>query len=345
MNVLKQYVDDLLGLPEDMLLGSLVFFTVPEGGYDRDELVKAVLDLGLDPALVPHENKPLDAWRKAVKAANEFTYPLPSGQSAHVLIREVEGGKESQLRLVVREIRDSGSRTLRHDVIGEIEFHRPVRHHGMVTQASARPQAIRWTHRGRATPIHQSERVHLERLNDRYMADYKRHLSFMDGAKVRWMLRDALRSMQGVPVRASTFFIRTHFAPQLALWRELMEQRLTCLVWDDNGNVERTHAVMHRVPLLALQESKAMLTAAVNDDTVTQLSDIMRDIAELRNRSKITANAFQAVTQRFKDVMATAAEYTAWLDDRSDDTAASVEMAEAALAGLKRAMLAGEDED
>ncbi len=348
MTIFDDYLTGALQLPAESLLGSLAFFTVPEGGYDRKQLVDAATDLGLDLALVPHENKPLDAWKKAVKAANEFTYPYggwTSGgsQTAHILVREVEGGKESALRLLVREVRDSSSRTLDHQVIGEVEFFRPVRHNGQVSQTSARAGSMRWVHRGKAALVLPEERQHLDRLNARYMADYQRHLQFMDAAKVRWMVRDALRSLSGVPVRASTFFVPTSNAGALALWRELMEQRLDCRVVDEDGKVTIKHAVMHRVPLVALQESKQMLVDAVQEDTLTQLNDVMKDIRDLKERRQtVTYAAYTAVHERYQKVMATAMEYTRWLEVEFDSTGAAAEMAQAALKGLKKAIAGGE---
>jgi hypothetical protein len=341
VSVLSDYIDEAMGLPEDVLLGTLAFFTVPEGFYDRAQIVDAIAALGLDPQWVRPENKPLDAWKKAVRDLNEYTYPTPDGRSAIILIRDVEGGKESMLRLVVREIRDSSQQTLTHDVIGEIEFFRPQRHHGTVQQTSARASTIRLSHKGKATRVEGWERPYLDDLNARYQRDYVRYRDYQDAAKVRWMLRDSLRHLcAGVPVRNGTYFVPTSHAPELARWRELMEGHVDCHVFDRNGAEKAVRAALHRVPLVALQESKDMLLEAVEVDAVKQLDGIMDEIRELREkRQTITANAYNAVRGRFDAVMAQAKQYTEWLEGQFDDAGAAAEMAQVALKGLQRAML------
>jgi hypothetical protein len=99
-------------------------------------------------------------------------------------------------------------------------------------------------------------------------------------------------------------------------------------------------AKLHRVPLVALQEAKDMLLEAVEVDAIKQLDGIMDEIKELREkRQTITANAYGAVRGRFDAVMGQAKQYTEWLEGQFDEAGAAAEMAEAALKGLKKAML------
>ncbi len=345
MSVLSDYLDEAMQLPEDVLLGTLAFFFVPEGFYDRQQIVDACGRLGLDPQWIRPENKPLDAWKKAVRLADEYTYPTPDGRTAHILIREVEAGKESMIRLVVREIRDTTNRTLSHDIIGEIEFFRPVRHQGQVQQSSARAANIRWTHNGRSTRVEAWEKPYLDTLNARYQRDYLRAKDWQDAAKVRWMLRDSLRHLcAGIPVRNGTYFVPTSHAPQLMLWRELMETSVDCRVFDQHDNESVKRSTLHRVPLVALQESKDMLLEAVESDAVNQLDTIMKEIRELREkRQTITAAAYNSVKNRYDAVMAQARSYTEWLEGQFDDAGAAAEMAQAALKGLQKAMLDSEE--
>lgn len=321
-SAIDRYAREVGDLP---LLGHIVFTTVPERDYDRASMANWMTELGLTGLAVPAADTAWNAFRKACTAANErVRYEVPgTNNRAHILVRPMDADAEGQSQLLVREVRDPENRQLSFDTVGEARFYRPSVRGGRTQQGTER---LRLTpHLSKLQPYEERDiRGVLARID----ADYDRYRKFMTANKIRWFVRDYLRSLSGVPVKQSTWFVYEAHSEELGRLRELL-LRLGC--------------EMDRVPLLALAETKEMLNRAVVSDTIGEMEGVINDILELRNhRQKITGTAYAKVKARFTSAVALAGQFTAWLDTNLDTAQAALDMATAQLDRLQKDMMSGD---
>ena len=134
---LRSYLDSTGDLPADALLGRIVLFTIADQQTKRDDLVQWFDELGLNPALLPAEIKPVDAFKKATSEAKEV-YELENGRYAAVLCRDVQSNSEYNMRQITREIRDSSRRRLAYSKAIECVFYRARAEKGKLVRGTER---------------------------------------------------------------------------------------------------------------------------------------------------------------------------------------------------------------
>lgn len=304
---LTEYVETHDTLPTGMLLGNLVFFTVREADYDRQKIAGWLLELGLDARHLPHPGTALNAFRKATKSVDRYSYDLGGGQSGLILVRSLTPDPDGQTRLLVREVR-AGKRQLRHDTVAELRFYRGSIRDGRIDVGSERLRATM-----KSSALLPGEHPHVQEALRRIDDAYKRSLQFLGGNKVRGMFRDYLAQFEAVMLHPSTYFVHVSHTEELQALHELAV-RMGCQ--------------LHRLPQAALPEARAMLVQAVQAEAVTELERIVRDSAALRlKRDKVSAIAYQTIKDRFDSTLQLAARYSDWLDSTLDEVGTAAEVA------------------
>lgn len=304
---LSEYVETHDELPAEMLLGHLVFFTVREADYDRQALAGWLLELGLDARHLPHAGTALNAFRKATKSVDRYSYDLGSGNQGVILVRSLAPDTDGQTRLLVREVR-AGKRQLRHDTVAEVRFYRGSVRGGKIVPGSERLRTT--THSSTLLP---GEHTHIQVALRHIDENYKRSLLYLGGNKVRQMYRDFLRQFEAVMLHPSTYFVHITHVEELAALHDLAG-RMGCQ--------------LHRLPLVALPEARAMLVQAVESDAVTELERVCRDSAALRiKRDKVSAIAYETIKGRFDWALGLAAQYAQWLDTALEEVGVAADVA------------------
>lgn len=305
---LAAFVAEHATLPASVLLGHLVFTTVREAGYDRTKIAAWVGELGLDPQFLPRADTALNAYRKATKSVDDTHYQLPGDFTGHILMRDLGADPEGQTRVLVREITRPPRKGIAHDTVAEIRFYRASIRAGRQVPGSER---LRIT--VNSPVLKPGEYPHLQQVVKQIEEAYKRTLRVVDGAKVRWMLRDYLGSLDGVPVRPSTYFVHISQEQALAQLKDLAE-RLGCQ--------------LHRLPMAAVPEARQMLARAVEVDAVTELERLGHDIGLLREKCRsISGEAYSALKARYDRVLVTAWRYCGWLDTTMPEVGAAADAA------------------
>lgn len=324
MSDLLNYLSEVNELPREALLGHIVIYTINDGAYELDRLTADFTDLGLDPKFLPSAAKPIDAYRKATNDADDFEYALPNGNVAHILVRDVSADNEMVERHLVREIRDGRRRTLAHSKVGEAVFYRPKIEKGKTVQDS---------HRFRLNILHgelaSDERTPLQVVVDKITNSFDRHLNYLDGMKVRAMVREYVKSLSGIELKPSVYFIPVSQYDELKRVTEL---------------VSRLHhgCSMQLMPLINMAEQKDMVIEAYQKDAENNLTDLVEKITNLRTtRKSITAEAFAKIKGEYEDIMAKAERYRSDLGISQDRTAGAAESAQSALRTLARTLLDG----
>ena len=322
---LRKFMDANGSLPLDVLLGHITWFTVADGDYVHDDIEKWFVDLGLDPTFVPLQSKAIDAFRRATSEADNTSYPLKDGTTATVLVRDVTKDSKIVLRHLVREIRDSSKRKLAFNRIGEATFYRPSTRNGKVDPGSER---VRFTlDQAALMPDEKAMALGVvEEMNERY----ERYNAYVDGMKVRGMLRNYLLHLNAIQIKPSVYFVHITRAQELAKLEELAKRL---------GGVE-PETSLHTLPLPDLESQREMVINAFQTEAVESLTGLVKEIADLRDtRKKITPDAYAKLKGKFDDVMSRATEYTRKLGVSQDSTAAAAEVALETLFALQQRMI------
>ncbi len=320
-SALRDYLDKSGGLPADALLGRIVLFTIADQQTERDDLVKWFDELGLNHALLPAEIKPVDAFKKATSEAKE-EYLLSTGRTAAVLCREVTSDSEQIIRQITREIKDGKRRRLGYSKAIECVFYR------------ARPgqggKLARGTERLRITidadGISAEERPKMQEIAQGITARYERYSRFLDGNKMRAVVREYLKYLNAIEIKGGVYFVHANRQAELDSLRTLVDRLSGCS--------------MQTIPLVDLENERQMIVDAFQREASQRLDEIVRDISELRaSRKNITADAYAKIRARYDRVMDQANEYLRTLDISQDSTASAAELALDSLVTLQTEML------
>lgn len=322
---LKAYMDESGDLPADVLLGNIVLFTINDGEYSHPQVVQWFDELGLNPKHLPEPNKAVDAYKKATSEADDFEYTLPDGNTAHVLVRDVVSNKEMIVRHLVREVRDARKQRLAYAKIGEAVFYRPA-----VRGGKTQPGTERFRLNIETDALLPGERDAMqEPLVARITQRYERYVNFMDGMKVRAMVRDYVRDLNSVTLKAGVYFVHVSRKDELERLRTLVD-RLA------HG------CFMHLVPLVDLAEQREKVIAAFQTEAVDSLEKVIQAIQHVRStRNTITPEAYAKLKQQYDDVVVRAQEHQRTLGLNVNQTAGAAELALDALVALQTDMLKG----
>ena len=320
MSTFRAYLDQAGELPREVLLGHVVMYTITDRPYDLDRLTELFDQLDIDKRFLPAGCKPVDAYKKATNDADDFEYTLRNGNVAHVLVRDVASDNEVIVRHLVREVRDSGRRRLAHDTVGEAVFYRPKFENGLAVQDSYRFRL------NIMIDPRNPERGPLQSVVDKIDASFTRHLAYLDGMKIRAMVREYIRAIDGIELKPSVYFIPVGQYDELRKLTELIR-----LVGND--------CVMQLMPLVDLAEQRDMVINAWQSEAEDALKSLVEKIAKLReSRKKITPEAFAKIRAEYDVIMERGTEYRKHLNLAVDVTEGVAEVAFSQLTSLAESM-------
>ena len=334
-NDLSSYLDE--EIPREALLGHIVIYTINDGQYERDKLVTWFTELGLDQDFLPAASKPIDAYRRATNDANDFEYDLDQvyvfdgegkrgvqkgDYKAHILVRDVLSNDKIVERHLIREIRDGRRRALSHSKVGEARFTRPRLHNGRVVQDSHRFH-IRILQK-ELTP---GERAPLQDVLEKISKSFDRHLYFLDGMKVRSAVREYIKSLSGIELKPSVYFIPIAQADELA--------KISALV-DRLGH----DCSMQLIGLMDTAKQRDIVIKAWQTETEDALKELVKAIAHLRaTRKNISVEAFAKIRAEYDAILERGAEYRKALALSTDVTESAAEIAYGHLEQLAESMM------
>lgn len=322
---LTDYIGDTGQLPDEVLLGHVVLFRIGDGAYDRDALSKQMDLLDLNTKYLPAINKEIDAYRKATSALDDREYVL-DGDTAHLLVRDTYSDEHVLHRSLVREIRDSSGKRLAYGQVGEAVFHRTVTRGGKAQPGTARLKVTLLP-----SQLRTNERTTLDAIKAEIEANYDRHVNFIDGMKIRAMVRGYLGHLNAVPLKDSVYFVHVARRAEVSKLQELV-------LWLA-GRANRG-CTMSLIPLVDLEEQREMVIAAYEDEAVKSLNEVITDIQTLRaSRTKITPAAYAKIKQKYNDITKATAEYATKLNVKAERVADTAEVALETLVELQKKLL------
>lgn len=317
-------------LPDEVLLGRLVLFTITDEPTPRANLVQWFAELGLDPSLLPSEIKPVDAFKKATSESKD-KYALPNGQECVVLCRDVETTSEYIKRQITREVREPGQKGKQLSYTRAIEctFYRG--RSGPVTDAAGKTTKamIRGTERVHIrvdkTGLTEGELSAVQDIAKGIVARYEGYYDNLDGNRLRATVREYLKHLNALEIKAGAYFVHVSKSAELAALQTLVERM--------GGG-----CVMHTIPLVDIARERKMVTAAFERETANALADVAKEARELAAAGPVAGSDYARVKARYDEVTARATEHLTSLSLSATITEASERTALEALVSLQEAM-------
>lgn len=322
MTNIHSYLQGLTELPEDILLGRLVMFTISDRDVTRADLVQWFDDLHLNQKFLPPEVRPIDAFKKATSEIDEHSYPMADGTEGILLTRKVTTTRDELQRGIVREIRDSRRRTLSHGVVIDARFYKPKKVTGVTQGGSER---IRLTRMNEAlTP---SEIPEIDKVMQEIETRYRHHVSYLDGNKVRAVVRNYLRYLNALELKGGVYFVHTSRTDELKRLQELVRR---C-----GGGCR-----MDLIPLVDMANERDIIIEAFQKEAEESLLDLVKSIAHVSNtRKEVTPEAYTKLKKEYDTILKQALEYQRTLSLTQTRTGNAAELALDALTELQKKLL------
>jgi len=319
----RKYVDSAQSLPDDVILGNIVWHTVNDGAYSLDSIDKLFEALDMNPAFVPEPTSQFNAFEKACTKALAVAKPYSVGRYTHQImaIREVVKTGEVVKRQLIREVRDSRAQKLRHEAVAEIVFYRPQARSGKIDRSVA--PRIRPTLLPTMLP---EEREHVQAVLDEFSTQFDRLYNFIDGDKLRGVVRNYLGFVNAVMMKSGVYFVHRNREDELEKLRTFV---------DAMGN----GCKVELIPIPELKRLRESVIEAFQDEAVKELNEVVAAINKVRStRATITMQAVAKLTEQYQQVMRKSTEYTRTLRCTQDRTAGAAEIALASLDALRADM-------
>jgi hypothetical protein len=327
MIVLDDYRTKLAGLPAESFIGSILWFSIT-GMVERPDGRRTVVpvrvshsqlevwfdDLSLDTSFLPPKIKKVDAFRTASSAA-KAEYPLGNDQYAELMVREVVSDAEHVVRHVMREVRDTRGQTLSYDHMATLKFFRGGR-----TSTDKRHSGDHWKY----NVLHGLAKVDLEQT-EQLIADlntrYTDLCANLQSSAIRGMIRNYLSSLNAIIVKPSggVYFVHNSRQPTV----DALQTLITRI---GQG------CTFYQFPLIDTPDSRLMLTDAFQSEVEDDCRLLLKDIAEINERSKSTGGKvnvkkYADLNARYQEVVSRSEEYTRVLGLAQGRAASALELA------------------
>jgi len=305
MSTMTEYNQAAASVPDEALLGSLVWYTISEVDINFEKAKRELEDRGLSSSLL-RPIRPVDAYRLATKELKR-SFPMADHLKLNILVRNVGQDADAAYRQIVCErvnTKPGQKRKLIYDPSADVIFHRNTKVDGEATGSIE-------IHK-RTPPKLERDMTNEQRewLEDRLNGLNSRfhHLrTHLGNHKVRNFVREYLYSLGAVAVRESggVYFVRQSRTDELENLGE----------W-----IQSIGSSFHATPLLDLMNQREMLARSFEEEAIKEverLSSEIDKILEDTNR-KVRESTFDDYALRAAELTSKAKEYADMLDIRSE---------------------------
>lgn len=333
----RKYVDQTQELPADVVLGNIVWHTVVDGAYSLARIEELFVKLDLDPAFIPARTTAFNAFEKACTKALQAAkpYPLDSARSQRVgeimAIREVSRTHEIVVRHVIREVRDSNEKKLRHEAVAELTFFRQTPgSNGLIDHSATPKRKVAFF-----PVLMDGEEPHVNAVIDRWNQEFDRLYNYVDGDKVRAVVRNYLGFLNAVMMKQGVYFVHKNREDEL----ERLQTFVHSLV-NEMSSSEDSGCRLELMPIPEIKRLRESVIEAFQDEAVKELSEVVAAIQKVRSsRETITPQAFAKLSDQYQTTMRKASEYARTLRCTQDRTAGAAETALESLNALRGDMV------
>ncbi|MGZ4745655.1 MAG: DUF6744 family protein [Oryzihumus sp.] len=299
---LKEHLAGLAGLPDDLFIGSLLFYRVSNCSVTRQQLDAWFVELGLDPAYVPAPINTADAFMKAVNKDNwRLSYPMgDAGMKANILIRDVKTDKERIVKAIQREVVDANAEKLQTNTIGEAVFYKAP---ASRMRVSLHP-----------TMLAQGEAEVLNPALDAMKAKYADFCVHYDPQAIRMMIRNYVTDLNAVLVNPSGGLYFVHKT------RDATLDKLNTLMKRIGGD-----CLFELIPLVNTPDKRDMLLEASQTATEKQCRELLDKVQAKLGGKAVKLSDWKSLRDEMQMISARAEEYSNILGVAQDRAAMSLE--------------------
>lgn len=320
MHELDNYTSAIEALPEKAFLGSLVFFSISSADVHLTNARQELIDAGLPIDGLRKNLRPIDAYSKATKLfAHKLDMRAESsgGIRREFLVRALGEDEEEVIREVVLERAvinptTGQQRQLYYEPVARLYLVRGVKKQGVYTGHSVYAEQKMGIVRDQMSD---AERLHLDTMLGRFPDRFDHLLNYMDSHAVRTYVRTVIEKLDGVLVKESggLYFIA----------QEHVEKLNALQAW-----VRQIGSEFHSLPLLNLADQRQMIVEALEEETVTEVARMMRDIKDILADPErvIEQRTFDAYGLRGAELAARVDEYASMLGARATDAETQIKI-------------------
>ena len=189
------------GLTDDLILGYITWYTVTKPRLTHEDIMDLVIDLGLDPDIVPKPPRAGDAFKRACRYSEVSGIPIPyTSDVANFMFRPVAQTLEEIERHLVVEILDSKGRKLEHHTVVELRFERATG----VLHATV-------------SLINDDLDPLVDTVMDDFAANLKDSTTYIEAQVIRRMVRAQLENCNAILARAkgSVYFVPKRYKKKM----------------------------------------------------------------------------------------------------------------------------------
>lgn len=320
------------GLPDDVLLGWIVPFTITDEPTEHRQLAAWFDELGLDPAILPPQPKPVDAFRKATSEAKE-KYVLPDGSVCTVLCRDVDSNENMTRRQITREVRKPKAKEpLSYTRAIEVVFWRgqskPVTDaSGAIVGRAIERGSERFQIKVNREGLDADELRAITEIAELIRLRYLSYYDHLDGNRIRAVIRDYIKHLRAIEIKPGLYFVHASRSTEIRALQELVRRI--------GGG-----CFMHMIPLVDLEEQRDMVTAAFKRESAQALAEVAKEARELAQSGSITPAAYARIKDRYDEITEKAKEHMQALQLSTEVTESAAQVAHAALVDIQKALVA-----
>lgn len=322
----RKFVDATQALPDDVTLGNIVWHTIADAPYDLGTIEKLFEQLDMSPEFIPLPTSQIHAFQKACTRAKAASRPFELGRNTHEImaIREVVKDKEQLRYDIVREVRDPRARKLRHESVAELVLYRPgPRSDGKIDRTV--PPVLRAKIFDQV--VMDGELPFVQEVIDRHYEEFNRLYSYIDGDKLRWLVREYLGFLNAIMMKPGVYFVHRNRDADLGKLSTFV-----ATIAEQSG----ADSSVEMMPIPDLRRLRESVISAYQVEAVKEFNEIVGQIAKIRStRDTITPEAFAKVREQYNGVARKALEYTRTLGVTQDMTAGAAEIALESLTALQ----------
>lgn len=322
----RKFVDSTQALPDDVTLGNIVWHTIADGKYELSAIEKLFEQLDMSPEFIPLPSSQINAFQKACTRAKMVSKPFDLGRNTHEImaIREVVKDREILRYDIIREVRDPRARKLRHEAVAELILYRPgPRSDGKIDRTVAPVLRSKIFDQ----VVMDGELPFIQEVIDRHYEEFHRLYTYIDGDKLRWLVREYLGFLNAIMMKPGVYFVHRNRDADLV--------KLSTFV----GAIAEQASVDSRIEMMPVPDLKRLRESVINAyqvEAVKEFNEVVGQVTKIRStRDTITPEAFAKVREQYNAVSRKALEYTRTLGVTQDMTAGAAEIALESLAALQ----------
>ena len=296
------------GLTDDLILGYITWYTVTKPRLTHEDIMDLILELGLDPNIVPKAPRAGDAFKRACRYSEVSGVSIPyTSDEANFMFRPVAQTLEDIERHLIVEVLDPQGRKLSHHTAVMLRFHRNT---GVLSAT--------------VDLIDDDLDSLVKEVMDNFAVVLKESTTYIEAQVIRRMVRMQLDNCNAILARSkgSVYFVPKKYKAKM----EALEQFLTHC---------GAGSGMHTLPLVDDTKQQAFITNVFQEGVHEQATQVLSELKSYSAQEKeMSPNKWNDYKNKLVQMVDKANEYSELVDDEFGQAETELEAVKAHLDDL-----------